>query len=334
MRIRISNKFVGDKYPTFIVAEGGINHDGKIKTAKKLILKAKESNADAIKFQTFTATDLTSIKSKYYKSFKKLELQPHEFAELADYAKSNKIIFLSSPFSNKAVELLSKLKIQAYKIASGDLTNLPMIKFASKKNKPMIISTGMGNLKEIQEVIKTIKSTGNKKIILLHSVSSYPTPVCDVNLKAIQTLKSSFPFPIGYSDNGNDLLVPIIAVSMGAKVIEKHFTLNRKAKGPDHSLSADPKQFKTLVKNIRLVEKMLGNGIKKFQPSEKDNRIHTRRSITAEVTIPKGTKIERSMIGIKRPATGIEPKYFEKLIGKNVTRTIKLDESLKWKDIK
>jgi len=334
MKIKIANKSIGEYNPAFIVAEAGINHNGDLKIAKKIIQKAKDCGADAIKFQTFRAEDLTSKKSKFYKIFKKVELDFDDYIELNKYAKSKKIIFFSTPFSNEAVDLLKKIKIPAYKIASGDLTNIPLIKYVAKIKKPIILATGMANIKEVNSAIQTIKKCGNNKIILMHSVSSYPTPISDVNLNVIETLKEKYPYPIGFSDNGGDLLVPVISIALGSKIIEKHFTIDQKLSGPDHKFSTNPKQFQQLVFNIRNTEKMLGDGIKKCQPSELINRVEARRSVTALKIISKNSKIQRHMINLKRPAKGIEPKYFEKVIGKVVKKVIKADESLKWNDIK
>ncbi len=333
MKIKISNRWIGEKQPTFIIAEAGINHNGSLKTAKKLILEAKRANADSIKFQTFRAGDLASRKSKFYNLFKKLELSDDEFAELSDYAKNNDIIFLSTPFSFDAVDLLTKLKVPAFKIASGDLTHLPLIKYTASKNKPMIISTGMSNLDEVYDAIKIISSAKNNKIAIMHSVSGYPTPPNEANLNAIKTLKNKFNFPIGYSDNGSDNLVPVIAVAMGAKLIEKHFTLNKKMKGPDHSISCDPKQLKEIIMNIRLTEKMLGMDEKSCQPSELVNKTMARRSIVTLNDIQKNTIITKNLVGIKRPATGIEPKFFNKVIGKKTKQKIKAETPLQWLDI-
>jgi N,N'-diacetyllegionaminate synthase len=333
MKIRISNKKIGDKEKTFIVAEAGINHNGRVKIAKELVQKAYEIEADAIKFQTFKADDIASKKSKYYKLFSKLELSDHEFEELNDYAKKIGIIFLSTPFSLNAVDFLDKINIPAFKIASGDLTNIPLIKHIGLKNKPVILSTGMSDQNEIKYAIKTILKTNNKKIILLHSVSSYPTPPNETNLKVLTSWRNIFKYPLGYSDNGSNNLVPQIAVSLGAKFIEKHFTLSRKMKGPDHQSSADPQQFKKLITNIRLIEKMMGDGKKICQKSELDNRINARRSITAIKEIKKGTQIKEDMISMKRPATGIEPKFMKKIIGKITTKNIKADYSINWKDL-
>lgn len=334
MKIKIGKKWIGDKNPTFIIAEGGINHNGKIKTAKEIIAKAKDAGADAVKFQTFTANDLTSVKSKYYKLFKQLELKPDEFGELSDYSKSKNIIFLSTPFSFDAIDLLTKLNVPAIKIASGDLTDIPLIKYAASKKKPIILSTGMSNLLEIHDAVKAVNSLQNKKIILLHSLSAYPTPFHEANIKAIQTMEKRFPYPIGYSDNGKNMLVPIIAVVLGAKLIEKHFTSNNKLKGPDQKLSANPDELKNMILDIRDVEQILGDGEKICQPSESRNLIHVRRSLTAKISLKKGTKISKKDIIIKRPATGIEPKFINKVLGKITTKNIKQDESIKWNDIR
>lgn len=330
MRVRISDKLVGDNSPVFTIAEAGINHNGSLKIAKKLIDKAKEARADAIKFQTFKADDLCSVDSKYYKTFKKLELSENGFRELSDYAKGLGIIFFSTPFSNGAVDLLEELKVPAYKIASGDLTDLPLIKHVASKKKPIIISTGMANLDEVRIAVKTVLSVHNTRIILMHSTSTYPTPIHYANLNAIRTLMKNFQYPIGYSDNGSDMLVPIISVAVGAKIIEKHFTLDRKLPGPDHKISADPIQFRNLIKTIRNVERMLGDGIKKCQPTEKKDKSYVRRSITAKMDIEKGSEITEQMIDLKRPATGIEPRYFNKVVGRKTKRRIPTDKPLKW----
>ena len=334
MRIKISNKWIGGRSPVFVVAEAGINHNGSMSTAKGLIVNARESGADAIKFQTFKAEDLASPKSKFFKVFKNLEFNSEEFGELSDYAKSHEIIFFSTPFSNEAVDILSKLHTPAFKIASGDLTNIPLIKYVSSKNKPVIISTGMSNINEVKFAVKSVQSTGNNKIIIMHSVSVYPTPPNETNLKSIEQLGKIFSYPIGYSDNGRDLLVPLISVAVGAKIIEKHFTLSEKMKGPDHSISATPTQLKMLVKKIRQIEEMLGDGKKRCQSSELENRINARRSITANITIKKGTRISLSMIGIKRPATGIAPLYLRNVVGRKAVRNIRIHDPIKWTDLR
>ncbi len=332
-KLKIGDHWIGEKESTYIIAEAGINHNGKLNNALKIIDKAKESGANAVKFQTFLAEDLASEKSKFFKLFKKLELSNNEFRKLNEYANKKKIEFFSTPFSFDAVDLLVDLNVPAIKIASGDLTNIPLIQYVSSKKKPMILSTGMAKISEIKDAVKSIKSQKNHKIAILHSTSSYPSPLNEVNLNAIKNLQKSFRNVIGYSDNGNNLLVPVIAVSLGAKIIEKHFTLNKNLPGPDHVISANPKEFTDLVKNIRKIEEMLGDGIKKCQPSELQNLVQARRSITARVEILKGEKIKKEFLDFKRPATGIAPKFIKKIIGKTVKKNIHKDESIKWNEL-
>ena len=331
--ITINKRKIGEGFPAYFIAEAGINHNGNFKIAKKLISAAKESGADAVKFQTFNANDITTEKSIYFKLLKNLELEDHEFLELSDFAKSEKITFLSTPFSDNAVKLLTKIKMPAYKIASGDLTDYPLLKNISKKGKPIILSTGMANLDEIKDAVKVIESN-NKKIIILHSVSGYPYPIQEANLKSIQTLSNSFNYPIGFSDNGNNELVSLMAVALGAKVIEKHFTLNKKMKGPDQLISSTPNEFSKLIKQSREFELMLGDGLKKCQKSEIQTRKNARRSLIALHDICKGEKINQKMIGIKRPGTGIEPKFFDSIIGKHTSHSIKSGKILNWNDLK
>jgi len=333
-KIKISNKWIGNNYPTFVVAEAGINHNGSLRVAKKMISKAKEVGVDAVKFQTFKAIDLASLDSKFFRIFKKVELDYADFGELSDYAKSEGIIFFSTPFSEEAVDVLSRLDVPAFKIASGDITHIPLIKYVASKKKPVILSTGMSELNEIRTALQAIKSKGNNNIAIMHSVSAYPTPPLDANLRAITTLQNSFRYPIGYSDNGGGILVPIVAVALGAQIIEKHFTIDKKMHGPDHFFSADPNELSRLVKDIRQIEEMLGDGKKRCQMSELENKVGARRSIIASGSIKKGMQITNKMIAIKRPSRGIQPAHFNKVIGKVSRRNIKANEPIKWSDIK
>jgi N,N'-diacetyllegionaminate synthase len=347
MKIKIKQKEIGGDATCFIIAEAGVNHNGSIKLAKKMVNLAKKIGADAIKFQTFKSENLVSknIKIANYqknnickkenqlKVLKKLELDYKDFIEIKKYCDKKKIIFLSTPHTDDAIDFLEPL-VPAYKIASGDLTNLPFLEKVAKKKKPIILSTGMGNLKEVKEAVKTIKKSGNNKIILLHCTTSYPCPLEDVNLRAMLTLKKEFNLPVGYSDHTLGILVPIIAVAMGAKIIEKHFTLNKSLPGPDHKASLEPKEFKEMVKSIREVEKALGSGIKKPTKSEEKIKKVVRKSIIAKIDIPKGEKIREEMLIIKRPGIGIEPKYISKIIGKIAKQEIKKDSLIKFQDLK
>ena len=334
MKIKIANKNIGEGCPTFVIAEGGLNHNGDVRLAKKIVENAANVGADAIKFQTFDASDLVSSKSNAYKLFRKLELSDSDFSELNDFAKSNQIIFLSTPFGIKAVNLLIRLKVPAFKIASGDLTNLPLISYIARNKKPMLLSTGMGNIEEVNDAVQAIKNVKNNKIIIMHSVTSYPTPYNEVNLHTLTTLKMKFKFPVGYSDNGRNDLVTLVAVAMGSKVIEKHFTINKKLRGPDHKISADPKQMKNLIIQIRQIEEMFGTGIKKPQPSELENLVMARRSIHTTQNIKKNSILTAEMTAIKRPAIGILPKFYDKILGKKTKRNLSIDEPIKWSDLK
>jgi len=334
MKIKISDKWIGGNNPVFVVAEAGINHNGNVRVAKMMIEAAKKVGVDAIKFQTFKASDFTTPKSKYYKIFKKVELSYEDFGELADQAKSNDIIFFSTPSSQEAVDVLHKLNVPAFKIASGDLTNIPLLEYIAVKKRPMIISTGLANMREVFQSVNSVEKCKNRKIILMHSVSTYPAPHIEANLKVIPEMGRNFDYPIGYSDNGDDFLVPSIAVAVGAKIIEKHFTLNKKMIGPDHMLSADPKQFKDLINDIRKSEAILGDGIKRCQPSELKNIVQIRKSLTAAVTIEKNSKLKYNMIGIKRPALGIEPRFLKKVLGRITIKKINKNEPIRWSDIR
>jgi N-acetylneuraminate synthase/N,N'-diacetyllegionaminate synthase len=333
MGIKIGNKLINESEPCFIIAEIGVNHNGSLKLAKRLIDEAKKSGADAVKFQIFKAENLVRVRTKEYEMLKKLELPYSHFEELKRYCEKRKIIFLATSHNDDAIDFL-ELLVPAYKIGSGDLTNSPFLEKVAKKKKPIILSTGMANLEEIREAIKTIKKAGNNKIILLHCTTSYPCPLEDVNLRAMLTLKKEFNLPVGYSDHTLGILVPIMAVAMGAKVIEKHFTLNKNLPGPDHKASLEPKEFKEMVKAICDVERALGSGVKKPTKNEEKIKKIVRKSIIAKTDIPKGEKIRKEMLIIKRPGTGIEPKYINKIIGKIAKREIKKDSLIKFQDLK
>jgi len=331
--IKVNNKTIGNNSPTYIIAEAGINHNGNMKNAKKMIEIAKNSKADAIKFQTFKAEDLATPNSPYFKLFKKVELDYNDFGELSDYSKKLGITFLSTPFSEEAVDVLQKIKVPMYKISSGDLTHIPLLKHVASKKKPVIISTGMSTLDEIKNAVRTIRNKKNNKIIILQSVSGYPTPSKDANILSIKMLKEKFSYPIGYSDNGLDNLVPLLAVSVGAKIIEKHFTINKRMNVPDKNISVDPNELRNLIMNIRKVEEILGSGEKKVALCEKEIKKIARRSIIAKCSIEKGTKITSKMIMIKRPGTGIHPSQINKVVGKKTKQKIKINELLSWKKL-
>jgi len=343
-KVKIGNRLVGDGEPVFIVAEAGVNHNGSAGLAKKLVDVAKDAGADAVKFQVFKAENVvikkaekaryqketTGSEESQYKMIKKLELTGEDFEELADHARKKDVMFLASPFDKDGVDLLDEIGVPGFKVASGEITNFPLLKYIAKKGKPIILSTGMATLGEIDEALRVIRNQGVDDIVLLHCVTSYPVKVEDVNLRAMQTLKCAFKLQVGFSDHTLGITVPVAAVALGSVLIEKHFTLDRNLPGPDHKASLEPHELKEMAEAIRNVERALGDGIKKPTKDEEGIKKVARRSIVAKVNIPKGTVIKEDMLNAKRPGTGISPKYVEKIIDKKAKLSIKKDELIVW----
>lgn len=339
-KVRVDGRAVGEGEPCFIIAEAGVNHNGDIKLAKKLIDIAKEAGADAVKFQTFRAEevvttdakkakyqrDTTDTKESQFDMIKKLELTKREFKELFDYARKKGIIFLSSAFDRGSVDLLNELGVPAFKIPSGEITNFPLLKHVACKKKPIILSTGMSTLGEIEEALKVIREEGTEEIVLLHCVSSYPAKVEDMNVKTMETLRYAFKLPVGLSDHTLGITIAIAAVALGACVIEKHFTLDKNLPGPDHRASLEPGELKEMVKALRDVERALGDGVKQPTVGEEENKKVIRRSIVAKLDIPKGAIITEEMLTIKRPGSGIEPKHINMIVGRKAKEHIKSEE--------
>ena len=331
--VEIDGRLIGPNQPTYFVAEAGLNHNTDIKLAKKLIDEAKDCGADAVKFQTFKSEKFLTSTSSYYNGFKQAELAYDKFAELKDYAKDVGITFFSAPFDLQSADFLNEIRVPCFKIASGDMTDIPLIRHVAKMDKPMIISTGLANMDEVEIAVNTCLDEGNKKIILLHCIAHYPTEPNETNLFAMETIRNKFHLPVGYSDNGESLLVDLVAVSMGANIIEKHFTLDKKLPGPDHFFSIDPSGLKNLISQIQTVESMKGDGIKSPQSSEIPLITETRKSITASMDIQKDEILTKEKLLTKRPATGIEPKYLDQILGKKLNRSIKQDTAIVWEDI-
>jgi N-acetylneuraminate synthase len=328
---------------TYIIAEAGVNHNGDIKIAKRLIDVARHAGVDAVKFQSFK-TDISvspaAEKSEYqkkgtlkdesfYEMMKRLELGLNEHVELINYAQKKGITFLSTPSDKESVDLLEKLRVPIFKISSGNINNLPLLEHVARKGKPIILSTGRSTMKEVEEAVNTIFKSGNKEISLLHCVSVYPASFEDLNLRAINTLKKAFGLPVGFSDHTLGIEASVAAVALGAQIIEKHFTLSRTLPGPDHRSSLETAELKSLVTAIRHIESALGDGRKRPARAELTGRRNVRRGLVASVFIPRGTKIKEEMIAIKRPAEGVEPKYLNRIIGKKTTRDIKKETPIK-----
>ena len=330
------------KNKVFIIAEAGVNHNGSIDIAKKLIDVAVSAGADAVKFQTFKTESVvsrTAPKAQYQKEvamtdesqfemLKKLELDINSHKSLLKYSHKKGIIFLSTPFDHESIDLLESLGLDIYKIPSGEITNLTYLRHIGSLSKKVILSTGMSSINEIEDALKILITAGTLKenITILHANTMYPTPMDDVNLKAMQTIQKYFDVPVGYSDHTLGIEVDIAAVAMGAEVIEKHFTLDKSMNGPDHQASLSPDELKAMVVAIRNIEKALGNGKKIVSPSEKVNKNIARKSITARCDISKGDKLTEDNITIKRPGTGISPMKWDEIIGSLAQRDYKSDE--------
>jgi N,N'-diacetyllegionaminate synthase len=332
---------------TFIIAEAGINHNGSLKKALKLIDVAAEAGANAIKFQTFKTENLATDyapKAEYqkYKSLKKetqfqmlkkLELTKAMHEACFKKCKKKKIIFISSAFEIESLNYLKKFKLSYFKVPSGEITNIPYLEVLGKFKKKIILSTGMSNIHEIKKAIKTLTTNGTKKnnITLMQCTSAYPVPYDEINLNTIATLRNVFKLNIGFSDHSLGVQASIAAVALGAKVIEKHLTLSKKLKGPDHRTSLNPKEFRFMVKSIRIVEKTLGDKTKKITKSEKKNIYIVRKSIVASTSIKKNEKFSNFNITCKRPGTGISPLFFKKLIGKKSMKNFNKNDLIRIK---
>ena len=333
---------------TLIIAEAGVNHNGNVTLAKKLIDAAAHAGADFVKFQTFKASALVSkaaAKADYQKRntgdkddsqfemLEKLELDRSVYNELSQYSKSKGIQFLSSGFDEASIDLLDQLGMKFFKIPSGEITNKPYLQHIAYKGKPVIMSTGMSNMIEIKAALNVLTENGLNKeqIIVLHCNTEYPTPMEDVNLRAMLTIKNELGVKVGYSDHTLGIEIPIAAVALGATVIEKHFTLDRNLPGPDHRASLEPEELKAMVLAIRNVElALIGSGIKEPSESEKPNIQITRKSIHSNKKINAGTVLTAEHLIMKRPGTGISPMDIDRVIGKVLVKTIEADTLLTW----
>ena len=356
MKIKIGDRLIGEDEPCFIIAEVGVNHNGSMDLAKKLVDAAVDVGADAVKFQTFKTEKLvtkTAEQADYqkgsgrsqYEMLKQLELSYDNFMELKGYCDKKGIMFLSTPHSSEEdVDVLDDL-VPAFKISSADLTNIPLLEYVATKGKPVILSTGMGDMDEVKEAVNIIKMY-NEKLIVLHCTTNYPASIDEINLKAMKTMEKELNPLVGYSDHTVGIDASLAAVALGACVIERHFTLDKDLPGPDHKASLNPEEMKEMINKIRELEglknkedvlnniaetdKILGDGIKKSTKSENEIKRVARKSIVAAVDIKKGSTITSDMLAVKRPGTGIEPKRLREMIGKRARCDIKEDELISW----
>lgn len=327
---------------TYIIAEAGVNHNGSLELAKKLVDIAVDAGADAVKFQTFKAEKLvsksaqkaayqkqtTSTDESQYEMIKKLELDENAHRELMRYCNEKQIMFLSTPFDHDSIELLNNFGMPIFKISSGEITNLPYLRHVGRLGKEVILSTGMADLGEVEDALDALMKAGmsKEKITVLHATTEYPCPIDEVNLRAMQTIRTAFDVKVGYSDHTQGIEVPIAAVAMGACVIEKHFTLDRTMDGPDHKASLEPEELKAMVQAIRHIDLAMGNGIKKPSKSEAKNIDIARKSIVASRRIKIGESFSAENMTIKRPGNGINPMRWDEMIGQVAQKNYQSDD--------
>ncbi len=346
MKIKIGKRFIGDGAPCFVIAEAGSNHDGDFKQALALIDVASDAKADAVKFQTFKAHKIYTKKAGHarylkdkksiYEIIKDMEMPVEWIPKLAQYCKKKKIMFLSTPFDNDSADILEK-HMPLFKISSYEMTDIPLVEHVAKKGKPIILSTGTAHLDEVGKTVQAIRAVGNRDLILMQCTACYPAPLESININTIQTMKKEFHLPVGLSDHSRAYdVAPMAAVAVGACCIEKHFTLSNGLSGPDHKYAIEPHELKLMVQKIRDVEKVLGTGKKDFHSVEKDLRSFARRSLFAIRVITKGQIITKDDIeilrnGILKP--GLDPVYYDQILGKKAKRSILQDHPIRQGDV-
>jgi len=345
--VKIGNKLVGRGEKVFIIAEAGSNHNGKLEQAKELIKVAAEAKADAIKFQTFRAgklyvkkagsADYLKTSKSIFEIIKKLEMPYKWIPQLNEYCRKAGIIFLSTPYDEESADKLEEAGVPAYKVSSYNVTHLPLLKYIARKRKPIILSTGASNLGEIKEALEAIYSQKNENVILLQCTASYPAPLEYINLNVMNTFKQAFQVPVGISDHSRDpFVVPFAATAMKANLIEKHFTLDKSLPGPDHKYAVEPDELKAMINGIRGVEKALGSPIKEVASVEKELYDFARVRIHAVKDIKKGAVLTEKNIAILRSGKakpGLDPKFWDLILGKKVVRNIKRYEGISWEDL-
>ena len=341
-QFKIGNQIIGGNAPCYIIAEAGVNHNGSLDMALDLVRAAKEAGVDCVKFQTFKAEavvtacapkanyqlEVTDRTESQLAMLKKLELPLEHYNEIIAECKKLAIQFLSTPYNYADADFLNNLGVEAFKIASGQLVELDFLQYVARFNKPMIISSGMATLAEVFEGVEAIRATGNHQIALLQCTTNYPSSLEDSNILAMKSMRHALNICIGYSDHVPSNYACYSAVALGAKVIEKHFTLDKELPGPDHSSSLNPAEFTELVQGIRSVEKTLGNPVKQPTAAEIANTVGMRRSIVLLTDLPKGSVLKKEHLAFKRPATGLAPKRLHEVIGKRINKDIRSDAIL------
>ncbi|HMH12525.1 MAG TPA: N-acetylneuraminate synthase [Edaphobacter sp.] len=334
--VRIGERIVGPGFPCLVIAEAGVNHNGSLDRALRLVEIAAKAGADIVKFQTFKSEEVISPvapKADYQiqttgdsesqlEMVKKLELPPEAFQAIARHCRECGIVFLSTPFDNDSADLLQGLGVVAFKVSSGELTNLPFLTYLAQKEKPLILSTGMANLAEVTTAVECVRATGNNELVVLHCVSNYPAAPSSVNLRAMKTLEDVLGTPVGYSDHSEWLAIPVGAAALGACVIEKHFTLDRGLPGPDHRASLEPAELAAMVRGIRDVQAALGDGLKRPAPEELNTAAVARRSLVAACDLNAEMILTGAMVAIRRPGTGLPPSALSQVIGRRLKQDV------------
>jgi sialic acid synthase SpsE len=339
---------IGERAPAFVIAEAGSNHNGDESTALALIDCAARAGADAVKFQTFRADALVArtahpiatltdsfgrFGSTVHDMFRKLEMPLEWLPRLREHAERQGLVFLSTPFDEESVELLDRIGVPAFKIASYEIVHLPLLRRVARTGKPVLLSTGMASLEEIQEALDAIAAEGNDQVALLHCPIGYPVAVDDVHLAVMDTIRAAFRTPVGFSDHTLGTSIPIAAVARGAALIEKHFTLDAHQAGPDHAFALEPEALTAMVRGIRDVERAIGLPEKRCQPSEALHYERGRRSLFAAVSIAAGTVIRPEMIAVLRPGVGLKPKYLDTIVGRTAKRSLEAFQPISWDDV-
>ena len=345
--LQIAHRTVGDQQPCFLIAEVGVNHNGRLDLALQSIDVAAEAGADAVKFQTFKAEKLvtrsapraryqeknTGNQQSQFDMLKALELSDDDHRVIVERCRQRGIIFMSTPFDEESATLLHELGMPVFKIPSGELTNIPLLRHIAAFGKPMIVSTGMSSLGDVEVAVEAIEKSGNSQIILLHCVSNYPAAPEEVNLRAMLTMRAAFGLPVGYSYHTLGTEIGIASAAFGACVLEKHFTLDRTLPGPDHRASAEPAELKLLIRGIRMVESAMGDGRKTPTENERDTARVARKSLVAAIDIAAGTELSENLIAIRRPGTGLAPMMKPHLINRKLKINVAAGDLLRLEDV-
>lgn len=345
----IGDKLIGVGHPVYVIAEAGVNHNGRLDLAKQLVDVACAAGADAVKFQTFKAENInirsapkatyhvettgSDEEQSWFDLLKTQELTAEMHRELIDYATVKGIEFLSTPYDEESLELLDKLGLPAFKVASTDLNNHPFLSQIAAKGKPVLLSTAMSTLEEVRDSVKVLKRSGCQALVVLQCTGNYPAKLSDTNMWAMVTIRNELGVLVGYSDHTMEHINPVLATAMGAVVYEKHFTLDRTLPGPDHRMALTPEELKRAVSLIRQAEIALGSNIKDVLPSERETRARLRKSLVAARDLPAGTVLDSTCVAIKRPGTGLPPACLYQVLGRKVRRPLTADTLLSWEDL-